>query len=58
MQLAATLFMGLLLKVNTMDQHSETATVVFNLVIFMQAMVVVIPVIEVGIITQLTNKLE
>ena len=47
-QLAATLYMGLLLEVNEMDPESETSNVVFSLVVFLQAMVVFIPIIEVG----------
>lgn len=35
-QLATTLFMGLMLKIETLDPTSETSAAMFNLLIFLQ----------------------
>jgi len=47
-QLATTLFMGLLIVVNTVDNQSNTSTVVFNILVFLQAVVIFVPVLEVN----------
>ena len=46
-QLATTLFMGLLIVVNTVDNQSNTSTVVFNILVFLQAVVIFVPILEV-----------
>ena len=49
-QLAATMFVGLLLKVGSLD--GETSSIIMGLVTFLNAVVVIVPMIEVFLVVR------